>query len=148
MKNPVGELKTAWYSKLNGNITYSATSVPIFREDANKLPSSHYILIRAAGSTKEPSDCYMRRVSLFIQIVSKFHGTEGINDNVVEEIDESINQLIIPTSLTDALSDGADFQITIVSPEDDTYETFIDTDNSIKYHIKTIRWEHLCVQKN
>jgi hypothetical protein len=149
MKNPVGRLKTAWYDKLNGSLTHSSVSVPVFREDANKLPSSHYVLIRAGGSRSERTDTsFMRRVSIFIQIVTKFSGAEGINDSIVEEIEEQITELINPTTSDDALVDGVYFQVNNVDNEDDTYETFIDTDQSIKYHIKTTRWTALVIQKN
>ena len=148
MKNPVGRLKAAWYNKLNGSLTYSSISVPVFREDANKLPSSHYVLIRAGGSRSErTADAFMRRVSIFIQIVTKFSGMEGINDGVVEEIEEQITELINPTTVDDALVDGVYFQVLNVDNEDDSYETLIDTDQSIKYHIKTTRWTALVVEK-
>jgi hypothetical protein len=148
MKNPVGRLKTAWYNRLNGNVSYNSASIPVFREDANMIPDSHYILIRAAGSRNErTSDAFIKKVSLFIQVVTKFSGAEGINDSVVDEIDEQIQNLINPTVLDDGLTDGDYFQILNVNPEDETYETFIDTDQSIKYHIKTTRWEHQAVEK-
>lgn len=147
MKNPVGRLKTAWYNKLNGSLAYNSIAVPVFREDANKIPSSHYVLIRAGGSRNErTADSFMKRVSLFIQVVTKFSGAEGINDGAVDEIDEQIQGLINPTTLDDGLTDGTVFQIINVNPEDETYETFIDSDQSIKYHIKTTRWEHLAVE--
>lgn len=149
MKSPVGRLKNAWHDKLNGQLSYNSVNVPVYREDAGKLPSSHYVLIRAGGSRNEsPADAFMRRVSLFIQIVTKFPGTANIQDNIVEEIEEQILEIIRPTTLDDALTDGADFQITLVSNEDDSYENFEDTDHTIKYFIKTTRWEHLAVQKN
>src|SRR5688572_20883625 len=121
MKNPVGRLKNAWYDKLNGQLSYDGSPVTVYREDAGKLPTSHYVLIRAGGSRNEsPADAFMRRVSLFIQIITKFHGTSNIEDNIVEEIEEQILELIRPTTLDDALTDGADFQITLVSNEDDS----------------------------
>lgn len=151
MKNPVYRLKNAWFNKLSNAISINSVTIPVFREDAGKLPASHYVLIRSGGSKKEGNDnSFMRRVSLFIQIVTKFDGTELINDEIVESIEEQITQIILPDgqqSIDDALTDGTDFQITMVSNEDDSYETFIDTDQSIKYHIKTTRWEHLAVQK-
>lgn len=147
MKNPVHKLKNAWFDKLNGNLTYDSIQVPVYREDAGKLPSSHYVLIRAAGSRNErTADSFMRWVSLFIQIITKFHGTENVDDSIVESIEEQITELILPTTLDDSLVD-TDFQITLVSNESDNYENFIDTDQSIKYFIKTTTWEHLAVQK-
>jgi hypothetical protein len=71
-----------------------------------------------------------------------------VEDDIVEEIEEQITELILPTTLDDALTDYADFQVTLVSNESDQYENFVDTDNSIKYFIKTTTWEHLAVQKN
>lgn len=63
MKNPVGRLKAAWYNKLGGNLTYNSQSVPVFREDANKIPSSHYVLIRSGGANNErTADSFMKRV--------------------------------------------------------------------------------------
>lgn len=149
MKNPVGRLKTAWYDKMNGSLTYNSVSVPVYREDANQIPSSHYVLIRAGGSQNQrTSDSFMRRVSIFIQIVTKFSGAEGINDSIVEDIDEQISEIINPTTSDDALVDGVYFQVNDVNSESDTYETFIDTDQSIKYHIKTTTWTALVIQKN
>lgn len=149
MKNPVGRLKAAWYDKLNGQLTYNSQSVPVFREDANKLPSSHYVIIKAGGAFNErTADAFMKRAFLLITVITKFSGAEGINDQVVDEIDEQIQNLITPTTLDDALTDGPDFQVLNVSAEDESYDTFIDTDQSIKYHIKTTRWEHLAVEKN
>ncbi len=149
MKNPTFRLKTAWFNKLSGAITYNSQSVPVSREDGGKLPSSHYILIRSGGSRNERTgDAFMRRVTILIQVVTRFSSAENIRDEIVETIDEQITELINPTVLDDGLTDGTDFQITDVHPEEDFYETFEDTDKSFKYHIKTTRWEHLAVQKN
>jgi len=152
MKNPGYRLKNAWFQKLNGNIFISSVPISVHREDAGALPSSHYVLIRSGGSRNENTDnSFMRRVSLFIQIVTKFSSTETINDEIVESIEEQITQLVMPdgqANLDDALTDGTDFQVNNVINQDDSYETFEDTDNSLKYHIKTTRWEHLAVQKN
>lgn len=148
MKNPVGKIKNSWYNKINGAVTYNYVSVPVFREDANKIPSSHYILIRASGARNErTSDSFQKRVSLFIQVITKFSGAEGINDAVVDDIDGQIQNLINPSVIEDGLVDGTDFQVIEVNPEDENYETFIDEDQSIKYHIKTTRWEHLAIEK-
>ena len=65
---------------------------------------------------------------------------------MVDDIDEQIQNLISPTTLDDGLTDGPYFQILNVVAEDESYETFIDNDQSIKYHIKTTRWEHLAVE--
>jgi hypothetical protein len=149
MKNPVLHIKNAWFDKLNNALSHNSVTVPVYREDAGKLPVSHYVLIRAGGSRNErTADSFMRRVTLFIQIVTKFHGTANVEDDIVEEIEEQITELILPTTLDDALTDYADFQVTLVSNESDQYENFVDTDNSIKYFIKTTTWEHLAVQKN
>lgn len=146
MKNPVGRLKTAWYNKLNGNLTYNSVSVPVYREDADTIPSSHYVLIRAGGARNQrTADSFMKEVFLFIQIVTKFSAATGINDAVVDDIDEQIKELINPTVLDDALTDGSVFQILNVNPEDEVYETI--ADDTTKYHIKTTRWEHLAVEK-
>jgi len=147
MKNPVGKIKYAWYNKLKNQLFFNTLAVPVYREDADKLPSSHYVLLRSAGSRKEPVDAFMRRVSIFVQVVTVFHGAQGINDSIVDEIDEQIGNIARPTFLDDALDDSTDFQITMVSNEEETYETFIDSDQGKKYHIKTTRWEHLAVEK-
>lgn len=147
MKNPTYKLKSAWYDLLNGNITYDGVQVPVSREDGGKIPSSHYIVIRAGGSRREPVDQFMRNISVVIQVITKFSSAEGVNDEVVEIIDEQIGNYALPTFLDDALIDGSDFQITMVSNEEDSYDTLEDSDKSIKYFIKTTRWEHLAVEK-
>lgn len=147
MKNPVGRLKTAWYNRLNGNLTYNSVQVPVFREDADTIPPSHYVLIRSGGARNQRTDdSFMKEVFLFIQIVTKFSASTGINDTIVDDIDEQIQELITPTTLDDTLSDGTFFQVINVNPEDEVYETI--ADETTKYHIKTTRWEHLAVQKN
>ena len=147
MKNPTYRIKQAWFNLLNGQIGYNSQSVTVTREEGGKLPPSHYVIIRSGGSRREPVDQFMRRVTILIQVVTKFSSAEGVDDGVVEFIDEQISNKALPTFVDDALTDGADFQVTMVSNEEDFYETFEDTDKSIKYHVKTTRWEHLAVEK-
>lgn len=138
-------LKAGWYNLLNGNITINSVQIPVYREDADKIPSSHYILIRAGGARNErTSDAFIKKIYLFIQIVTKFTANTGINDTIVDLIDEQIGLLALPTPFNDALNTSGDIEFINVAAEDETYETFVDEEN--KYHIKTVRWEHTAVQ--
>jgi hypothetical protein len=146
MRNPVAYLKAAWYAKLYGALSYDSVTIPVYREDADSIPSSHYVLIRAGGvSNERTADSYMKKVSLFIQVVTKFSSATGINDEIVDNIDGQIQALISPTTLDDGLTDGSLFQVINVSCETENYETFVDEDT--KYFIKTSTWEHLCIEK-
>lgn len=153
MKNPVGRIKTAWFNKLNGALTYSAVTIPVFREDADRLQAvltgltfAVYVLIRAGGSRPERTgETFMKRVWVYVQIVTRFEKSTGLDDKVVDEVDEQIQQLAWPTVVDDGLTNPIGFHVQNVSPEDEIYETVVD--ETFKYHIKTTRWEHLVIEQ-
>lgn len=145
MKNPGHQLKTAWYNKLNGNITISAAQVKVFREDADAAPGNYYVVLRMESSTNEsPADAHMTRPIMITHIVTRFSGQTGIKDDILESIDDQIKVLVIPTANNDGLTDPTGFQILNVSPQSESYLT--EDDGQYKYYQKIIRWEHQVVQ--
>jgi len=145
MKNPGHQLKTAWVTKLSGNITISGNQVKIFREDADASPGSYYVVLRMESSTDESTaDAHFTRPVLITHIVTKFSGQTGIKDDILESIDDQIKVLVIPTANNDGLTDPSGFQILNVSPQSESYLT--EDDGQYKYYQKIVRWEHQIIQ--
>jgi hypothetical protein len=145
MKNPLGRLKTAWHTKLSGNLTISGNQVKVFREDADSAPGNFYVVIRAESATDESTaDAHFTRPIIITDIITKFSGQTGIKDDIVESIDEQIKELVITSANNDALTDPSGFQFLCVSPQSESYLT--EDDGQYKYYRKIVRWEHLSVQ--
>ena len=145
MKNPGHQLKTAWHTKLSGNITISGNQVKVFREDADAAPGNYYVVLRMESSTNESTaDAHLTRPVMITHIVTRFSGATGIKDDICESIDDQIKVLVIPTANNDGLTDPTGFQILNVSPQSESYLT--EDDGQYKYYQKIIRWEHQIVQ--
>jgi len=145
MKNPIGRLKTAWFTKLDGQITISGNQVKVFREDADGNPGTFYVVIRAESSTNESTaDAHFTRPIIITHITARFSGQTGIKDDIVESIDEQIKELVITSANNDGLTDASGFQFLCVSPQSESYLT--EDDGQYKYYQKIVRWEHLITQ--
>ena len=145
MKNPIGRLKTAWFTKLDGNITISGNQVKVFREDADGNPGTFYVVIRAESSTNESTaDAHFTRPIIITHITARFSGQTGIKDDIVESIDEQIKELVITSANNDGLTDASGFQFLCISPQSESYLT--EDDGQYKYYQKIVRWEHLITQ--
>jgi hypothetical protein len=145
MKNPIGRLKTAWFTKLDGGITISGSPVKVFREDADANPGLYYVVIRAESSTNESTaDAHFTRPIIITHIVTRFSGQTGIKDDILESIDEQIKELVITSANNDGLTDPSGFQFLCVSPQSESYLT--EDDGQYKYYQKIVRWEHLITQ--
>lgn len=137
-KNSIYQLKTQWFSALNGVI-----SVPVYKDAVPLNESRNYVLIYSGGGTDAglTNSGFFRSVVIVIDIVTKFAniGNSKLANDIATEIDLIVMQS--PNSFGITLPDFNITQITIQS-EDEIYDD--DGDEKVFRLVK--RYEHFINQ--
>ena len=94
MKLPSKQLQTAYYSALNGNVTYGGNIVPVYDvvPDGVDYP---YIVLADQIVTDRPStkDSYISDVLMQVDIVTGFEGAYG-GKSMMYDISDSVTNII------------------------------------------------------
>lgn len=121
MKSPVKTLKNAFYTLLNGNVTYTnskgnTSNVPIFKHTPKNTESGaaagklfYYVEIAEITDieTANSSDTYTHDCSVNLDVVVGFpgFGSSDIYHDIVDQVTQAIN-----TTKGDTLNLGANFK--------------------------------------
>lgn len=111
MRNSGTALRTAYFNKLNGQITVRGVAVPVIADD-RMISSAPYIFLGPQSATGIGMKCgYGDERSITIDIVTS--STEGIGGPVEsEDIADQICQLIAPADVASWPDPGENFKIT------------------------------------
>lgn len=122
MRNPVNAIKTAVYSKLNGNISFSGGNVPVYSK-VPKGTTGYYIIL--GQHTAIPDNCkgaFGNEVTLLIDIITEFLDGKG-SDKPVNDIADSIMNALITNDRT---------QIIDLSPTHNCVAVQLDSFNTLE----------------
>lgn len=121
MNNYVGELLTAYYLCLNGNIEYNGDNVDVYKVGVPISENSHYILLRPESENDNShKSSFVTNPVIVVDIMTVHEG--AIDPSIVENIDNQIKELLLPTRATNGLTIGDDFQVLNVKAENSFYQ--------------------------
>lgn len=137
-------IRTAYYTALNGNVTFNSNDVPVF--DAFAIPdgvSYPYILLSSQTSNQlRIKRCKRYNTSILIDIVTG--STDPIGRSDAEDIAEQVDNIVSPDTFKDLDLSAYDYQIC------DTYrdnDTDLSDKNNIYYIFrKLLTYNHLVVE--
>lgn len=137
MKNVMKPLIDAWFTLLDGRLTYNATAVNVYKQDTGVSDGFHYVLLRAESETDDSNKAMFITKPIVIVDIVTVHGP-AIQRSIVDEIDDQIREALFPTRSPALVTIG--FQISNVVAQSSTYLT--DSDGVKKYYRKVTRFSH------
>jgi hypothetical protein len=136
MKDCSNNVRTAYLTKLNGNISYNGKNVAVYGDDSFDTPPQNYVIIgdisEAASNTNQS---FTSTVSVTIDIFSEQYMKR--DNAIVDNISNQILTLLIPTTGIQDIGD-ADFQIHAMSRISSRYLSLTNGQNYIDRKILVI----------
>lgn len=137
-------IRTAYYTALNGNVTYNGNDVPLF--DAYAVPdgvSYPYILLSSQTSNQlRIKRCKRYNASILIDIVTG--STDPIGRSDAEDIAEQIDNIVSPTSFEDLDLSAYGYQLGNTTREGDN--DISDKNNIYYVYRKLLTYSFLAVK--
>lgn len=112
MKNPTNHILSEFFRILNGAITYEGTPVNIFAIEQDEADTDNlFVRLYAAYTTEfNTKTNFGSKVYVNLDIVNRLTGGER-TEHKVNDVANSIGQLIMPTPSTTGLESNTEFDI-------------------------------------
>lgn len=137
-------VRTAYFTALNGNITFNSNVVPVF--DAYAVPDGipyPYILLSSQTSNQLTiKRCKRYNASILIDIVTG--STDLIGRSDAEDIAEQVEDIVNPDTFIDLDLSAYGFQLGNTTRDNDTDLT--DKNNIYYIYRKLLTYNHLIVK--
>jgi hypothetical protein len=128
MKDPIKFIKSAYYTALDGAITYNGSTIPVYDEEADETGGDYYIIVSTITDADLPNKGkFMNDVEVIIDVVSQNNWRVDLVKQIVDAITAKVLDRIIPSIGTTNLSGNADFQIVDVRKESSQHVPILDT---------------------
>jgi hypothetical protein len=128
MKDPIKFIKSAYYTALDGAITYNGSTIPVYDEEADETGGDYYIVISTIVDADLPNKGkFMNEVEVLIDVVSQNNWRVDLVKQIVDSITAKILNVIIPSISTTGLVDNSDFQIVDVRKGSSQHIPILDT---------------------
>jgi hypothetical protein len=128
MKDPIKFIKSAYYTALDGQITYNGSTIPVYDEEADETGGDYYIIISTIVDADLPNKGkFMNDVEVLIDVVSQNNWRVDLVKQIVDAITAKILDRIIPSIGTTNLIENADFQIVDVRKSASQHVPILDT---------------------
>jgi hypothetical protein len=128
MKDPIKFIKSAYYTELDGAITYNGSTIPVYDEEADETGGDYYIIVSTITDADLPNKGkFMNDVEVIIDVVSQNNWRVDLVKQIVDAITAKVLDRIIPSIGTTNLSGNADFQIVDVRKESSQHVPILDT---------------------
>lgn len=124
-------VRKAWYTLLNGNLSYGGLNVPVQDEKLKEVNSiyKHYVILAEQTSTPDESkQGYERQVTINLDIVTKTDNS--VSKSIADNIANQILNLLYPTLHVHALPTPAGWQFLNPQLERETYLPLQETPTS------------------
>lgn len=136
MKDCSNNVRTAYLTKLNGNISYNGKNVPVYGDDSFTTPPSNYVIIGdISESANNTNQSFTSQVNVTIDIFSEQYMKR--DNSIVDNIANQILTLLIPTTGIADIGD-TDFQIHAMSRLSSRYLAVTNGQNYIDRKILVI----------
>jgi hypothetical protein len=147
MKDPIKFIKDAYFTALNGAITYNGSTIPVYDEEADETGGDYYILISTITDADLPNKGkFMNDVEVLIDVVSQNNFRVDLVKTIVDSITTKILNVIIPSIGNTSLLGNADFQIVDVRKAASQHIPIIDTGTK-KIVRRLTRFTQLIIEK-
>lgn len=128
MKDPIKFIKSAYFTALDGLITYNGSTIPVYDEEADETGGDYYIIISTIVDADLPNKGkFMNDVEVLIDVVSQNNFRVDLVKQIVDAITAKILNRIIPSIGTTNLTENADFQIVDVRKSASQHVPILDT---------------------
>lgn len=128
MKDPIKFIKSAYYTALNGQITYNGSTIPVYDEEADETGGDYYIIISTIVDADLPNKGkFMNEIEVLIDVVSQNNWRVDLVKQIVDAITAKILDRIIPSIGTTNLIGNADFQLVDVRKSASQHVPILDT---------------------
>jgi len=128
MKDPIKFIKSAYYTALDGQISYNGSTIPVYDEEADETGGDYYIIISTIVDADLPNKGkFMNDVEVLIDVVSQNNWRVDLVKQIVDAITAKILDRIIPSIGTTNLIENADFQIVDVRKSASQHVPILDT---------------------
>jgi hypothetical protein len=128
MKDPIKFIKNAYFTALDGNITYNGSTIPVYDEEADETGGDYYIIISTIVDADLPNKGkFMNEMEVLIDVVSQNNWRVDLVKQIVDAITGKILDRIIPSIGTTNLIENADFQIVDVRKSASQHVPILDT---------------------
>jgi hypothetical protein len=128
MKDPIKFIRNAYFTALDGNITYNGSTIPIYDEEADETGGDYYIIISTIVDADLPNKGkFMNEMEVLIDVVSQNNWRVDLVKQIVDAITAKILDRIIPSIGTTNLIENADFQIVDVRKSASQHVPILDT---------------------
>jgi hypothetical protein len=128
MKDPIKFIKSAYFTALDGFITYNGSTIPVYDEEADETGGDYYIIISTIVDADLPNKGkFMNEVEVLIDVVSQNNFRVDLVKGIVDAITQKVLNQILPSINTTSLSDNADFQIVDVRKSASQHVPILDT---------------------
>jgi len=139
------ELMNSWYNLLNGNITVSSATVPVYKWDAPATETGNYIVIRPESTTDGSFNNQFHFVGIVLLDICTVH-RNNVSSAGAESIRNQIFDLVFPVKNANALPSQPNVQILNVKEDTTTY-LYEDDGVSDKTLRLIVRYYHTLVKK-
>lgn len=131
MNNVSKLLRQAYYDLLNG------ISVDVYKEDVPKGEESHHVVIRIEGETDDSNrKGFINNPVVITEVVGVF--SNSINPDVVDDIDQEIREILLPTNGAIEIS-ASGIGINLIRCLNSEYLN--EDDGTKRYYRKITRWQ-------
>ncbi len=128
MKDPIKFIKSAYYTALDGAITYNGSTIPVYDEEADETGGDYYIVISTIIDADLPNKGkFMNEVEVLIDVVSQNNWRVDLVKQIVDAMTAKVLNTIIPSINTTSLPGNADFQIVDVRKSASQHVPILDT---------------------
>ena len=128
MKDSIKFIKSAYYTALDGAITYNGSTIPVYDEEADETGGDYYIVISTIVDADLPNKGkFMNEVEVLIDVVSQNNWRVDLVKQIVDSITAKVLNVIIPSISTTGLVDNSDFQIVDVRKGSSQHIPILDT---------------------
>jgi hypothetical protein len=128
MKDSIKFIKSAYYTALDGAITYNGSTIPVYDEEADETGGDYYIVISTIVDADLPNKGkFMNEVEVLIDVVSQNNWRVDLVKQIVDSITAKVLNVIIPSISTTGLVDNSDFQIVDVRKGSSQHVPILDT---------------------
>ncbi len=112
MKDATNYILSEFFRLLNGNISYEGTPVKVFALEQDEADTDNLFIRLYAAQTTEfnTKTNFGSKVYINLDIVNRLSGGER-TEHKVNDVANSIGQLILPTPSSTGLSNSTEFQL-------------------------------------
>lgn len=139
MKDLSSVLRTAYYSRLNGNLTYNSSNVPVYDRVSNTVSYPFVLLGEFRDTDDSDKTFYAHNCTQEVEVITAFDGNHGgkkASDNISDQIIERIR-----TRSSGYMVLNSSFNMTTTTL-DETFTLTEEAGEHIVYR-RVIRFRHL-----